>query len=158
MYSDYSAIALNVFLLCRCSNGDSILWSHLLNCSVWRAPHVPADCLLLYSVCHLQYHTGNCCYISNYYFITQFFTTQGLYVVVVYLFISLYTLTWKHSHDSFKEDLEPATLPEESDPEDYPSVYESETSQVSSITHLSLACYSLLFHSHWLDMKGKVEM
>ena len=127
----------------RHSTGPCAVHSHLLDCVVWWATHVSASSVLLCPVHNLQCHTGNCyTFLSDVLLILNAFLCQGLYILVVYLFVSLHTLTWKHKHYPMKEELEPAILPEEPEFVDnsYPSMYGSQQHLNPQVSHLRCTC------------------
>lgn len=138
-------------MACRYPIDTCVLWSTRFDYFVWWTAYVPADSVLLRTVCHLQRLAGNDDYgISvdcNYMHCCLF---QGLYALVVYFFVSLHTLTWKHKHYPMKEDLEPATLPEEPEfvADSYPSMNDSQQSlnpQVRINVFVCLVSFTTLF-------------
>lgn len=76
------------------------------------------------------------------------FSSQGIYALIVYVFVSWHTLTWKHKHYPIKEDVEPLTIPEEPEfiaGDHYASMYGSQLSLLPRVSGTPLII-THLFH------------
>uniref|UniRef100_A0A1X7VF86 Staphylococcus aureus surface protein A n=3 Tax=Amphimedon queenslandica TaxID=400682 RepID=A0A1X7VF86_AMPQE len=98
-------------------------------------------------------------YLQQIYLFFLFFAfniIEGIYALIVYLFVSWHTLTWKHKHYPIKEDVEPLTIPEEPEfmGEHYPSMYGSQLSLLPrTSTHNKLSSHGQIGSQEHIMMK-----